>query len=107
MSQGTHSYFDWQVSTLMLAYDSVEPIDREDAEALGKREQGVQRELYDLARAIIPKEYLDNPQEDFPPEIVMLMTRATIARAAQIMGMTEPGDADAETETETEEGDAA
>ena len=28
MAEGTHSYYDWQVSTLMLAYDTVEPLDR-------------------------------------------------------------------------------
>jgi hypothetical protein len=92
MAEGTHSYFDWQVSTLMLAYDTVEPLDREDEPAHVQREQAVHRELYELAHAILPEDYLKNPTADFPPEIVMLMTRATVARAAQIMGMTEPAD---------------
>ncbi len=96
MAEGTHSYFDWQVSTLMLAYDTMEPIDREDEPAQAKREQAVQRELYDLAHAVLPEEYLKNPGDDFPPDIVMLLTRATIARAAQIMGMTEPMGDDAD-----------
>ena len=90
MAEGTHSYFDWQVSTLMLAYDTVEPLDRDDAEGQAKREETVRRELYQLAHAVLPEDYLKNPSEDFPPEIVMLLTRATVARAAQIMGMTEP-----------------
>jgi hypothetical protein len=90
--EGTHSYFDWQVSTLMLAYDTVQPLERGDEKSQADREQKVQRELYQLAHAVIPKEYRENPSEDFPPEIVMLMTRATIARAAQIMGMTDPAD---------------
>jgi hypothetical protein len=89
MSQGTHSYFDWQVSTLMLAYDVAAPIPRDDEKQLAEREQAVQRELYGLVRAILPKEYLENPQADFPPEIVVLLTRGTIARAAQILGMVE------------------
>ena len=89
MAEGTHSYFDWQVSTLMLAYDTVEPLDREDEEGQAKREEAVRRELYHLAHAVLPEDYLKNPGEDFPPEIVMLLTRATVARAAQIMGMVE------------------
>lgn len=89
MADATHSYYDWQLSTLMLAYDAVEPLDRDDSEANGKREQAVRHELVRLVRAVLPKEYLDNPEADFPPEMVMLLTRATIARAAQIMGMVE------------------
>lgn len=89
MSQGTHSYFDWQVSTLMLAYDVAQPLTRDDDKGMADREQAVQRELYALVRTILPKEYLDNPQADFPPEIVTLLTRGTIARAAQILGMVE------------------
>ena len=92
MAEGTHSYFDWQVSTLMLAYDTMEPLNREDETAQAAREQAVQQELFDLAHAVLPEEYLKNPSADFPPDIVMLLTRATIARAAQIMGMTEPGE---------------
>lgn len=96
MADGTHSYFDWQVSTLMLAYDTVEPIDRDDEKAQADREQQVMRELHQLVHAILPEEYLKNPTEDFPPDMVMVLTRATIARAAQIMGMTEPAEDAAE-----------
>lgn len=93
MSHGTHSYFDWQVSTLMLAYDAVQPIGRDDEPSLATREQQVQRELHQLAHAVIPDWYLKNPSEDFPAEIVVLLTKATVARAAQILGMVEePGD---------------
>lgn len=93
MAEGTHSYFDWQVSTLMLAYDTVEPIDRDDEPALAEREQKVMRELHQLVHALLPEDYLKNPAADFPPDMVMILTRATIARAAQIMGMTEPDEA--------------
>ena len=41
MSQATHSYYDWQVSTLMLAYDAVEPLGRYDESALAARQQRV------------------------------------------------------------------
>ncbi len=91
MAEGTHSYFDWQVSTLMLAYDTVEPLERDDDKGQAEREQKVMRELHQLVHAMLPEEYLKNPGEDFPPEMVMVLTRATIARAAQIMGMTEEG----------------
>jgi hypothetical protein len=88
MSQSaTHSYYDWQVSTLLLAYDAADPLSREDAEALAKRQQAVELELHDLAHAILPRSYLDNPQTDFTPEVVIEMTRATLRRAAVIVGL--------------------
>lgn len=73
----------------MLAYDTVKPLARDDSAGQADREQAVQRELYELVRALLPEEYLKNPQADFPPEVVVLLTRGTIARAAQIMGMTD------------------
>ena len=85
MSEATHSYYDWQVSTLMLAYDVVEPLPREDEQAIGQREQQVQQELYDLVQQTLPKDYLNNPQREFPPDIVSLLTRATLKRASQIV----------------------
>jgi hypothetical protein len=87
MSSGTHSYYDWQVSTLLLAYDLIEPLARNDVEALGRRQQAVEMELHQMAQAVLPREYLENPQVDFPPELVMAMTRATLSRAAQIVGL--------------------
>ena len=92
MAEGTHSYLDWQISTLMLAYDVAQPISRDDEKALAEREQAVQRELFALAQAILPKSYLENPQADFPPEIVVMLTRGTVARAAQILGMVDDDD---------------
>jgi hypothetical protein len=87
MSSPTHSYYDWQVSTLLLAYDAVDPLRRDDVEGLGKRQQAVELELHHLAHAILPADYLENPQTDFPAEIVMQMTRATLRRAAIIVGL--------------------
>jgi hypothetical protein len=87
MSSGTHSYYDWQVSTLMLAYDVAEPLAREDQEALGKRQQDVELELHHLAQAVIPESYRENPQLEFPPEVVIEMTKATLRRAATIVGL--------------------
>ena len=87
MSSETHSYYDWQVSTLLLAYDAVDPISRDDVEALAKRQQEVEMELHKMAHEILPRDYLENPQRDFPPEVVIAMTRATLRRAAVITGL--------------------
>jgi hypothetical protein len=90
MSSSTHSYYDWQVSTLLLAYDAVDPLRRDDVESLAKRQQAVELELHHLAHAILPPTYLENPQTDFPAEVVMQMTRATLRRAAIIVGLLPP-----------------
>ena len=68
MSSATHSYYDWQVSTLLLAYDTVEPISRDDVEALARRQQEVEMELHKMVHAILPPDYLNNPARDFPPK---------------------------------------
>lgn len=86
MAETTHSYLDWQISTLMLAYDVAKPLARNDITGLTQREQAVQREVRDMALATIPKSYQDDPQDEFPPEIVMLLTRATLRRATEIIG---------------------
>lgn len=86
MSEGTHSYYDWQVSTLMLAYDVVEPLPRTDDQRIAEREQKVREELRDMVHRVLPRDYLENPQAEFPPHIVAILTRATIARANEILG---------------------
>jgi len=87
MSSSTHSYYDWQVYTLLLAYDVAEPIARTDEERLARRQQDVELELHHIAHAILPANYRENPQLDFPPAVVMEMTRATLRRAAVIVGL--------------------
>lgn len=87
MSSPTHSYYDWQVSTLLLAYDAVDPLDRDDLAGLDARQQKVELELHAMAQAVLPADYLANPQKDFPPEVVIAMTRATLRRAATIVGL--------------------
>jgi hypothetical protein len=87
MSDNTHSYYDWQVSTLMLAYDAVEPLDRHDEPALAARQQRVEEELHRMAHDILPEDYRRNPQREFPPEIVVMLTKATLRRAGEIVGL--------------------
>jgi len=87
MSSPGHSYYDWQLSTLLLAYDAAEPILREDKAQLTERQKRVEKELYDLVHATLPRDYLESPQKDFPVEVVVQLTRATLRRAAQIIGV--------------------
>lgn len=87
MADATHSFLDWQISTLMLAYDVADPIDRNDVKRLTERQQAVEREVHALAMATIPASYRENPQAEFPPEVVMLLTRATVRRASAILGV--------------------
>lgn len=87
MAEATHSYLDWQISTLMLAHDAVNPVGRDDIAAQAARQQEVEREIHALAMSAIPQSYRDNPQQDFPPEIVVLLTKATLRRAAEITGL--------------------
>jgi hypothetical protein len=86
MAETTHSYLDWQISTLMLAYDVAQPIARNDIAKLTERQQSVEKEIRDLALATIPKSYRDNPQSEFPADVVVLLTRATLRRAIAITG---------------------
>lgn len=83
----THSYFDWQVSTLMLAYDVTDPLGREDVAAQQARQEQVEREVRDIALSIIPPEYQRDATRELTPEIVVQMTRATLRRASQIVGL--------------------
>lgn len=87
MADGTHSYYDWQVSTLMLAYDVIDPLPRHDTKRISERQQAVEREIHDMAHRVIPAAYRENPQMEFPPAVVMLLTRATLARAVEIIGL--------------------
>ena len=81
---GTHSYYDWQVSTLMLAYDVLEPADRDDTDTLNARQQRAEHEVREIAMSVIPESYKQDPEAEFPPELVIGMTRATLRRAGEI-----------------------
>ena len=87
MAESTHSYFDWQISTLMLAYDVVEPIDRHDLAGQQARQEQVEKEVREVAMKVIPPDFQRDASREFPPELVMQMTRATLRRAAEIVGL--------------------
>ena len=78
------NYYEWQVSTLMLAYDLSDPLPPGDEQQLEQRRQAVAEEVGRLVRDLLPQEYLDDPERDFPPELMMQITRATLKRAAEV-----------------------
>ncbi len=84
---GSHSYYDWQISTLMLAHDAINPIGRDDLAGQQERQQSVELEVRDLALSVIPAEYQTDEAKELPPEVVVRMTRATLRRAAEIVGL--------------------
>ncbi|MEM1013863.1 MAG: hypothetical protein AAGI46_16785 [Planctomycetota bacterium] len=86
-AQGSHGYFEWQVSTLMLAYDAIEPISREQIDEQQKRQEQVEQEVRELSMAVIPENYHQDETKELAPQVVMLITRATLRRASEIVGL--------------------
>lgn len=80
-------YFEWQVATLMLAYDLAEPIPAGREDLVSERRQRVEQEVRQMVLDLLPQEYIDQPEKDFPPELMMQITRATLLRACQIAGL--------------------
>jgi len=84
----THIYFEWQCATLMYAYDVLEPLSRNDEDALARRRQRVEQDVYALFVATVPEDIRNDPTRDFSADIVMNLTRATLRKACEIAGMT-------------------
>lgn len=79
-------YFDWQVTTLLLAYDLVDPIPGDSPEAIETRRTQTEQEVREFTLAVVPDMYLNDPNLDWPPEVMMAITRATFDRVNQITG---------------------
>jgi hypothetical protein len=79
-------YFDWQVTTLLLAYDLVHPIAGDDVQAIEQRRVETEQEVREFTLAVVPDEYLNDPSLDWPPQVMMAITRATFDRLNQITG---------------------
>jgi len=79
-------YFDWQVTTLLLAYDLVDPIPGDSPQAIEQRRTRTEQEVREFTLAVVPKMYLNDPNLDWPPEVMMAITRATFDRLNQITG---------------------
>ena len=79
-------YFDWQVTTLLLAYDLMDPITGDDPKTIEQRRVTTEQEVRDFTLAVVPEMYLNDPNLDWPPEVMMAITRATFDRVNQITG---------------------
>ena len=77
-------YFDWQVTTLLLAYDLIDPIPASDAGAIEQRRMQTEQEVRDFSLAVIPEKYQQDPSLDWPPDVMMAITRATFNRVNKI-----------------------
>lgn len=80
-------YYEWQVTTLMLAYDLAEPLQRDNQAAAEQRREKVRDEVRDMVMNLLPQQYKDDPELDWPPDLMMRITRATLQRAADIAGL--------------------
>lgn len=76
-------YFDWQVTTLMLAHDLASPL-AEDEQAAEQRRREIELEVRDLTLAVVPEVYQNDPELAWPPDIMRHITRVTLQRAQQI-----------------------
>lgn len=80
-------YFDWQVTTLMLAYDLNDPVDGRDEHAGEQRRRSIEEEVRKMTLVVVPDLYLNDPSLDWPPDLMMAITRTTLKRAADIAGL--------------------
>ena len=70
-------YFDWQVNTLMLAKDLVEPLNADDPWGLRRRREATEQEVRSFSMDAIPEVYQKDPSLSWPPEVMQAITRAT------------------------------
>jgi hypothetical protein len=80
-------YYEWQITTLLLAYDLAEPIPRGDEGTAETRREQVEGEVSELTLNVLPQRYKDNPELDWPAEVMMEITKATLRRATEIAGL--------------------
>lgn len=83
----THVYFEWQCATLMYAYDVIEPLHRLDEDAIARRRQQVEEEVYGLFVQTVPESYRNDPTKNFSADVVIDLTRATLRKACEIAGV--------------------
>ncbi|MEQ9453336.1 MAG: hypothetical protein RLN76_01925 [Phycisphaeraceae bacterium] len=79
-------YFEWQVTTLLLAYDLADPVERGDTEAVERRRRRVEEEVSALSLGVIPERYRNDPELNWPPEVMMTITKATLLRVFEVSG---------------------
>ncbi|MEM1210575.1 MAG: hypothetical protein AAF842_10550 [Planctomycetota bacterium] len=77
-------YFDWQVTTLMLARDLHEPIKPGDETAAETRRTEMEHYVAQLTRNVVPAD-LWSSQQSWPPEVLREITTTTIHHASEIV----------------------
>jgi len=82
-------YYDWQVNTLMLARDLSEPVEAGNEQQALERRQQIEQEVREMTLAVLPDEYRQDPNRDWPPSLFMDITRVTLMRAATWAGIVE------------------
>ena len=78
------AYFDWQVTTIMLAHDLLDPLDG-DEEAAETRRRTVELEVSQLTLDIVPDIYKNDPELAWPSSLMRDITRATLEHASGIL----------------------
>ncbi|QQE11648.1 hypothetical protein JD969_19535 [Planctomycetota bacterium] len=84
-----YGYFEWQISTLMLAYDVHDPILGDDEATAEKRRSKIEQEVKHITLDVVPEEYKNNQDLDWPAELLREITKTTLLRAAQIINNAE------------------
>ena len=77
-------YFDWQVTTIMLARDLVDPLGDDD-QAAEQRRREVELEVSELVLKMIPDVYKNDPELAWPPEMLRNITRLTFDHVRDIL----------------------
>ena len=77
-------YFDWQVTTLMLARDLVDPIQSGNEQTAVARRAEIEQEVRSLVMDLLPPQYKANPELDWPPGMLKEFTKATLRRAIEL-----------------------
>ena len=80
-------YFDWQVTTLMLAHDLGDPLPAGDEEAHHQRRFQIEEEVRTLTLGVLPEQFKHDATLAWPPELMMTITRETLITANRIAGL--------------------
>ncbi len=83
-SNPLQGYFDWQVTTLLLARDLVDPLDPDDEQAAQARYEQAERVVSELTLSVVPDDLQRNPNLDWPPEVMRAITAATLRYATSV-----------------------
>ena len=83
-------YFDWQVNTIMLARDVTEPLKGGDDAGHRRRRREVEEAVRAFTLSVVPEAYRNDPTLNWPPSVMIEITKATLYEAARLAGMLAP-----------------